>query len=106
GNYTETCINAWHKFAGHRVVGQFDAVAAIPLRAGSPNGGVKPPLFASHQAKASGESSALAPCESEGTDKGVDRIGIVVVDGIDGARAESPRLAVEPEPLFEANVHV
>jgi len=27
-----------------RVVGQFDAVAAIPLGAGSPNGGVKPPL--------------------------------------------------------------
>ena len=65
-----------------------------------------PCLFASHQAKASCESSALAPCESEGTDKGADRIGIVVVGGIDGACAESPRLAVEPEPLFQANVQV
>ena len=63
-------------------------------------------LFSSHQAKASCESSALAPCESEGTDKGVDRIGIVVVGGIDGACAESPRLAVEPEPLLETNVQV
>ena len=65
-----------------------------------------PCLFACHQAKASCESSALAPCESEGTDKGVDRIGIVVVDDIDGANAESPHLAMELEPLLNAYIQI
>jgi hypothetical protein len=46
-----------------------------------------PRLFSSHQAKASGKSSALASSESEGTEDRVNRIGILVVGGIDGADA-------------------
>jgi hypothetical protein len=63
-------------------------------------------LFSSRQAKACSKSSALASRESVGTDNRVNSMGIVLVAGNDAADAQSPHLAMEPEPLLEANIQI